>query len=47
MAAVKMVVISDARWCAVICSVGVSLIGFMVWHLKDPEIMNQIFRDGG
>ena len=49
MAALRMVVISNARWRADICSEGVSLIGFMGCngHLKDPEIMNQIFRDGG
>ncbi len=49
MAALRMVVISNARWRADICSEGVSVIGFMGCngHLKDPEIMNQIFRNGG
>ena len=49
MAALRMVVISNARWRADICSEGVSLMGFMGCngHLNDPEIMNQIFRDGG
>jgi hypothetical protein len=49
MAAARMDVISNARWRADICSGGVSLIGFMVckWHLKDPEIMNQILQDDG
>jgi hypothetical protein len=49
MAAARMVVISDARWCADSCSGGVSLIGFMVCkgHLNDPEIMNQIVQEDG
>ena len=49
MAATRMVVISDARWRADICSGGMSLIGFMGCkeHLKDPQIMIQIFQDDG
>lgn len=49
MAAARMDVISAARWRADICSGGVSLIGFMVCkgHVKDPEIMIQIFQDDG
>jgi hypothetical protein len=49
MAAARMDVISAARWRAVICSGGMSLIGFMVCkgHLNDPQIMIQIFQDDG
>jgi hypothetical protein len=49
MAAAKMDVISKARWRADICSGGRSLIGFMgcKGHVKDPEIMIQIFQDDG
>jgi hypothetical protein len=49
MEADRMDVISAARWRADICSGGMSLIGFMVCkgHLKDPQIMIQIFQDYG
>ena len=49
MATARMDVISAARWRADICSGGVSLIGFMVCkgHLNDPQIMIQIFQEGG